>query len=563
MKSASLLLIILLVIPYIVALPATCQELEISSLKIRARILSKGVLAYKANVTLSKPISSLRITIPREIASMMLNYSIAPKRILKSVNAILDNDVAHIEVSFTKPSNTFVIYLFSLAYTYSNKSLVRIFVPLNLKFEYPIRVLNFTISYPEIISPDSIKVLSPPNGTVTSVRNQTFTNLSMTNLEPGNVTMLIVDITASLSWPAIFNLRRYVRIEGNYYHIKEELEIQNLAMISIPSISIWLPPKVKNVKVYGYSAEYARGNYPSGCYRLVPEVNLTLLSIKLWYPLRPGEKVYIRIEYDAFKGISVEKGYHLLELPLIWKFEYPIKNITIIIEPGMAVNIEAVKSRHGVMQLYDRGMRINYLGIPSYDQQDIIRIKYQYNWLLGTLAHSRIILAAIITIAIMVLLSFTLSRYMIKPRPTEKAVIPPEVESLLKTVDDYIALRMEQRDLEFEYSYGRIRTSSYISRRRKLLREADELRKQLSSLIEKIKTSLPHLMSDLDQLTKYLRELDAQVQSLIRLEQRYRTKRMKRIDYLKLSTHYRRSLDRTLSRLNTTLIRLRERIMMT
>ncbi len=534
---------------------------EIAYIESDVSLLSNGILAYTFKVNITEKIDRLEFSFPHYISEYLMNYSLEPSSVIKEITVINGEDL-FMTIKFKKPLSNATFYLYTVAPTETNATHLLVHIMAFPKISVPIRLVNFTLYYPPLVSRTSIEIINPPSAKVEEIANKTLTRLTFRNIAPYNTSEVIVNLKASLSWPIINTLNKTIILEGDKYSVQEEYLIRNIGSQHASSITIWLPKNTENIEVYGASSSYVKGDYGFGSYTIIPEVNYTILNIKLWYPLRANETIYLRIKYITSKGIANEKGgLFSLSMPPIWWFNLPIKTLALHIKTSDYVYLKDITCNYGNVKEKDDEISVNIRGILGPLRKPIIKVTYSVNMFRKALIRSRSIVTLAIIATIALTLSFFASRQISTRREELHKIKPPmEVYDLLNSIDEYIAIKMEEKDLERSYAQGKLRRSIYQGRKERVTRDLNKLDKRISELSEKVRTSYPMFYKEIEEVLTQLGRLDSEINAIIDVERRYRFKRINREQYIRSVTRYNRLIERRLSRINSLLIALRERL---
>ena len=529
--------------------------LRITNLDVNAEILDNGVLVYELSFNASSELNGINLRIPAELSANLLNYSFTPLSALDKV--VLESDV--ITMEFKRPLNAFKIYIYALVPVEVNGTIMHLVIPSCLDVPFAIDLLNFTLKYPDAVKPTSVEVVFPSSAMTEEIANVTVTHFTLRSLPPHNVTSLIADVSAGISWPIVEELTRVVIVEGEWCTVEENYLVNNLGTSAVSSLSFWLPNNVTDVEVRGLSATYIQGNYAYGSFTLTPSANSTLLSVKPWYPLGSRERLYVKIKYRTRAFLREDNDKRLLVITPLWRYQMPIVNIKLIIKASDYVNLINVESERGNLVREGDSFLLNVRGVIGPLHGPLVKVSYSVNTLNVVLANSRLPLSIIGLLAVTLVLGYLIPKQLQRPGPTPKPEFPPVVEDLLNALDEYVALRMEERELEDSYAKRRLRYAAYRGRKERLSSEVEKVQRRVQELALKVKEDYPHVKEDVDRALAYLRRLDSEVKSIVNLERRLRSKRLTRDEYRRLITRYNKSLDRTLSRINSALINIRDK----
>jgi len=141
-----------------------------------------------------------------------------------------------------------------------------------------------------------------------------------------------------------------------------------------------------------------------------------------------------------------------------------------------------------------------------------------------------------------------------------KEVLPEErVLRIVNILEEMIATVNTLRELEDQFSRGKISEKIYVSQSEELRKRMNSLRDKLESIVEEERgITLEEEIAD--RIINSASNVISSCTTLCDIELRYRRREITRRQYIRSRALYRSSLERNLSRMNSVIRTLRERI---
>ncbi|RJS89636.1 hypothetical protein CW700_03355 [Candidatus Bathyarchaeota archaeon] len=283
------------------------------------------------------------------------------------------------------------------------------------------------------------------------------------------------------------------------------------------------------------------------------------LHVRPRIPIRTGERWIFTVEYSLPLERCVEKGgggNFLLNYVFLSNFSFTIRHLEVEVdlpEGGGYVTStptgEVSKTgpfRYAVHYAMENATILDDLGF---------QLAYRYNPLWMTFRPT-------LWASILVLVAIVAQQALRLRRPEERKI--PEDRLLLREFvelyEEKLALSVELERLEEEIDSRRISRSEYNKRRRVIESRSSRVERRLRGVKGKIRQTMPQLEEVLREIEVAEVEIASEQGNLRELQARLRARRISRGAYRHLRREYLRRIRRARSRIERTVLSLRERV---
>ena len=422
-----------------------------------------------------------------------------------------------------------------------------------------------------IVLPEETSVVNveKDDGTVNSAKFEK-TNLAAFSYFPANAT---IDVSEGLIRQVnIAALNRVITlgIAGEIV-VSDNYRIFNNSTGQIASLKLDVPIDASNI----IAKDELGTPYSSATLPRAGSANIASLNITLLAPLRSGQSVAVRIEYNL-PNTSTEQTRFALELELFPYFNYYIRTVSIAVIPpeGAHIVVPSLSSKASSLtldrEIYQETLRIDLEGLSYVDQdanaERSVQIIYEYNSLWVSLRPTFWVwgLAAIGSVVIVFM-----RRPKSKPSKSPKISVPKftggklgseQIKAFVDAFEEKMRLSSEVKTLTQRAQKGKMPRRQY-----KVQRRALELRiGTLSKIIAELK---PTFIAAGGNYADLIRQLDAaesevnSVETSLRMsEARHKTGELALEDYKKSISELKQRKEKVESKINGILLRLREEI---
>ena len=462
---------------------------------------------------------------------------------------------------------------FTVIFTLSNALLTSYSEGYYLDFPaYPSLALNTALCNVKIALPEEASVLSvkKDDGDITSGEFEKV-NLAAFSYFPATATIEIPQ--GLIGQLDIATLTRLTTLgKAGQIAVSDSYRITNNSTELVASLKLDLPIDASNI----VSKDELGSTFPTATLSKDENAGITSINITLTRPLRTGQSVSPKVEYDLLRA-DIQQTHFALNLEIYPYFSYYIREATITVVPpeGARILLPSLSSIASYStldrQLFQETLKFDQEGL-SYIDHDLqtdktMQVVYEYSsiwasfrpavWVWGLAAVGSVVLVFVRRPKA----SKTTKPSKIQvPRITGGKVSPEQVKTFVDAYEEKTRLSSELTLLSNRAQKGKMPRRQY-----KVQKKALELRKaSLSKTITDLKPTFNAAGGNYADLTKQLEVAETEVNTaetnLRVAEARHKTGELALDDYKKSISELQKRKEKAESRISGILLRLREEI---
>ena len=544
MKSITPILLMVIILLAVLSSSALIKadSTYIESLSVNVRITKDGIMYYNMTFTFPNGGTYLSLILPREYSDALIHYT---SKNLQVNITVIDNKTLVILRS-DKSLNEMQINLTLILGPWIKPGELSLNIPIVPLMPFRVHLLSFKMRLPEKVSTSDVKIHSPKDAVVKREENTTYVLYLGENISENKEIYLRGEVSIVLENTLfVRTLERKAEINPGKIIIYDSYIVENFGENTIRSVTIPLPNATRNIQVYGGVGAYFKNLRRQGGFWIFHEEGKKEVNVDLLHPISRNEQCKVIVKYE----IDVKNGTY--RIPLGYLMNAPIKKYkVVVIIPGDTISYELDPQPHYVIPVKNAYEAVYEINKPSVSSDVYISLNIKYNPLIEHM--SSMYLLALLSIVIMAI-------WYVTPL-VRKEVLPEErILRIVNVLEEVITTVNTLRELEEQFSRGKISEKAYVSQSEELRKRMNSLRDKLESIVEEERgITLEEEIAD--RIINSASNVISSCTTLCDMELRYRRREITRRQYIRSRALYRSSLERNLSRMNSVIRTLRERI---
>jgi len=518
----------------------------IESLDVNVRITKNGIMYYNMTFVLPKGGTYISLILPREYNDALMHCTSKDLQ----VNITVVDDKTLLILRSNKPLNKMQINLTLILGPWIKPPGLSLNIPIVPLMPLRVHLLSFKMRLPEKVSTSDVKVYSPKDAVVKSEKNVTYVLYLNENIPENNEILLHSEVSIVLENTLFVKvLERKVEVYPGKMIVYDEYIVKNFGENPIRSVTIPLPNATRDIQVYGGVGTYFKNLRRQGGFWITYESGRKEVNINLLHPIGRDEQCKVIVKYEVDMKHFKSNGTY--RIPIGYLMNVPIKKYRILIViPGDTTSYELDPQPLYVIPIKGAYEAVYEINVPNVNNDRYISLSVKYNPLVEHV--SPIYLLALLSIVIMAI-------WYVTPL-IRKEVLPEErIMRIVNVMEDIIATVNTLRRLEDQFSRGKISEKAYIAQGEKLRERINSLRDKLEDIVEEERGAILD-EETADRIISSTLNVVSSCTTLCDIELRYKRKEIARRQYIRSRALYRSSLERNLSRMNSIVRTLRERI---
>ena len=544
MKSITPILLTVMILLAVLSSSAfiKANSMYIESLNVNVKITKDGIMYYNMTFTFPNGGTYLSLILPREYSDALIHYT--SKNLQVNITAI-DNKTLVILKS-DKSLNEMQINLTLILGPWIKPGELSLNIPIVPLMPFRVHLLSFKMRLTGKVSTSDVKIHSPKDAVVKREENTTYVLYLSENIPENKEIYLRGEVSVVLENTLFIRaLERKVEVNPGKIVIYDSYVIENFGENTIRTITIPLPNATRNIQVYGGVGAYFKNLHRQGGFWITHEEGRKEVNVGLLHPINRNEQCKVIVKYE----IDVKNRTY--RIPLGYLMNAPIKKYkVVVIIPGDITSYELDPQPLYIIPIKNAYKAVYEIDKPNVSNDGYISLSVKYNPLIEHI--SPIYLLALLSIVIMAI-------WYVTPL-IRKEVLPEErVLRIVNILEEMIATVNTLRELEDQFSRGKISEKIYVSQSEELRKRMNSLRDKLESIVEEERgITLEEEIAD--RIINSASNVISSCTTLCDIELRYRRREITRRQYIRSRALYRSSLERNLSRMNSVIRTLRERI---